>query len=42
MLTKYYRKRGWDERGIPKNSTLKKFGLTEVASQLNRYVALSE
>jgi aldehyde:ferredoxin oxidoreductase len=42
MLSKYYRKRGWDERGIPKKSTLKKFGLADVASQLNKSVALVE
>jgi aldehyde:ferredoxin oxidoreductase len=41
MLNKYYRKRGWDERGIPKKSTLKKFGLTEVANQLNKHIVLS-
>jgi aldehyde:ferredoxin oxidoreductase len=42
MLNKYYRKRGWDERGIPKKSTLKKFGLGDVANQLNKHVLLSE
>jgi aldehyde:ferredoxin oxidoreductase len=42
MLNKYYRKRGWDERGIPKKSTLKKFGLSDVANQLNKQVGLSE
>ena len=42
MLGKYYRKRGWDERGIPKKSTLKKLGLSDVATQLNRYVVLAE
>jgi aldehyde:ferredoxin oxidoreductase len=42
MLKKYYRKRGWDERGIPKKTTLKKLGLSEVAKQLEEYVNLSE
>lgn len=41
MLHQYYRKRGWDERGIPKKSTLKKFGLSEVANSLNKFVKLS-
>jgi aldehyde:ferredoxin oxidoreductase len=27
MLKKYYRIRGWDERGIPKEKRLKKLGL---------------
>jgi aldehyde:ferredoxin oxidoreductase len=42
MLQKYYKKRGWDERGIPKKITLKKLGLPDVAKQLNKYVKLSE
>jgi aldehyde:ferredoxin oxidoreductase len=42
MLQKYYRKRGWDERGIPKKITLKKLGLSDVAKQLGKYVKLSE
>jgi aldehyde:ferredoxin oxidoreductase len=42
MLQKYYRKRGWDERGIPKKITLKKLGLSDVAKQLGKYVDLSE
>ena len=42
MLNKYYRNRGWDERGIPKKSTLKKFGLGDAADQLNKVVLLSE
>jgi aldehyde:ferredoxin oxidoreductase len=42
MLQKYYKKRGWDERGIPKKITLKKLGLPDVAKQLNKYVTLSE
>lgn len=42
MLTKYYLKRGWDKRGIPKKSTLKKLGLSYVVNQLDSYVQLSE
>jgi len=42
VLKKYYRKRGWDERGIPKKTTLKKLGLSDVARQLETYVKLSE
>jgi aldehyde:ferredoxin oxidoreductase len=41
MLSKYYRKRGWDERGIPRKNTLKKLGLSDVAGQLGRHVKLS-
>ena len=40
MLNQYYMKKGWDERGIPKKSTLKKYGLGDVAGQLNKYVSL--
>jgi len=42
MLKKYYAKRGWDERGIPKRSTLQKLSLPEVAKQLENYVTLSD
>jgi aldehyde:ferredoxin oxidoreductase len=42
MLQKYYKKRGWDERGIPKKTTLKKLGLSDVAKQLDKYVKLSQ
>ena len=42
LLKKYYRKRGWDERGIPKKTTLKKLGLSDVARQLEKYIRLSE
>jgi aldehyde:ferredoxin oxidoreductase len=42
MLNKYYRKRGWDERGIPKKNTLKKFGLGDAANQLSKYVTLTK
>jgi len=42
MLQRYYRKRGWDERGIPRKETLKNLGLGDVAKQLNKHVKLSE
>ncbi|MGD0979341.1 MAG: aldehyde ferredoxin oxidoreductase family protein [Candidatus Bathyarchaeia archaeon] len=41
MLQMYYRKRGWDERGIPRKSTLKNLGLEHVANQLGGRVKLS-
>ncbi|MGQ9537976.1 MAG: aldehyde ferredoxin oxidoreductase family protein [Candidatus Bathycorpusculaceae bacterium] len=34
MLNMYYKKRGWDERGIPTKTTLEKQGLKDVAKQL--------
>jgi len=40
MLSKYYLKRGWDGRGIPTKTTLKKLGLEDVARQLRRRVKL--
>lgn len=42
MLKRYYRKRGWDERGIPKRTTLTKLGLGAVSKELKKYVKLSE
>jgi aldehyde:ferredoxin oxidoreductase len=42
MLQMYYRKRGWDERGIPRKSTLKSLGLEHAANQLGGRVKLSE
>ena len=41
MLQNYYKKRGWDERGIPKKLTLDKLGISSVAKELNKYVNLS-
>jgi len=41
MLQNYYKKRGWDERGIPKKATLSKLGVSNVAKELNKYVKLS-
>ena len=42
MLQMYYRKRGWDEKGIPRKSTLKNLGLKNIASQLNGVIKLAE
>ncbi|MEM3874903.1 MAG: aldehyde ferredoxin oxidoreductase family protein [Candidatus Bathyarchaeia archaeon] len=42
MLNMYYRKRGWDERGIPTKTTLEKLGLKDVTKQLRKRVKLWE
>jgi aldehyde:ferredoxin oxidoreductase len=42
MLSTYYEKRGWDERGIPKKPTLAKLGLLDEAKQLETYVKLED
>jgi aldehyde:ferredoxin oxidoreductase len=42
MLQRYYHKRGWDERGIPKKVTLNNLGLADVAKQLGKHVKLFE
>lgn len=42
MLQTYYKRRGWDERGIPTKKTLNGLGLDNVAKELNKYVKLSE
>ncbi len=42
MLSWYYEIRGWDERGIPRKSTLEKLGLNDVAKTLEKYVKLSQ
>jgi aldehyde:ferredoxin oxidoreductase len=42
MLKKYYKKRGWDERGMPTKTTLKKLGLSDVAKELSTCVNLSD
>ncbi|MEM2080748.1 MAG: aldehyde ferredoxin oxidoreductase family protein [Candidatus Bathyarchaeia archaeon] len=42
MLQRYYQKRGWDERGIPRKTTLKRLGLDDVAKQLGKYVKMAE
>jgi len=40
MLKTYYEKRGWDSRGIPTKSTLRKLGLEYVIGELSKYVEL--
>jgi len=40
MLQWYYQRRGWDRRGIPKETTLKRLGLEDVAKELKQYVQL--
>jgi len=40
MLKRYYKKRGWDERGIPTKTTLKKLGLENAVKQLKKRVKL--
>lgn len=42
MLNMYYKKRGWDERGIPTKTTLEKQGLRDVSKQLKKSVKLWE
>jgi aldehyde:ferredoxin oxidoreductase len=42
MLQTYYRKRGWDEHGIPKESTLANLGLKDVAQELKGHVKLAK
>lgn len=42
MLQTYYKKRGWDERGIPTKSTLARLGLGDVAKELGAHVNLSK
>ncbi len=42
MLKIYYELRGWDERGIPRRSTLERLGLGYVASELSKYVELKD
>jgi aldehyde:ferredoxin oxidoreductase len=41
LLDEYYRKRGWDKRGVPTKTTLEKRGLGQVAQELNKYVKLT-
>jgi len=41
MLQMYYKKRGWDSRGIPTKSMLTKLGLSDVAQELGKYVQLT-
>jgi len=41
LLSMYYEMRGWDERGIPRKTTLEKLGLSDVAAELEKYVKLT-
>ncbi len=41
MLQLYYKKRGWDSRGIPTTKTLSEVGLIDVAQELGQYVKLT-
>ena len=42
MLSWYYEARGWDERGVPRKSTLGKLGLGDVAAELEKITPLKE
>jgi aldehyde:ferredoxin oxidoreductase len=41
MLQIYYRRRGWDSRGIPTKAILKRLGLEGVSKELQSYVNLT-
>ncbi len=41
LLSYYYQKRGWDDRGIPTRATLEKFGLKDVTDELEKTVPLN-
>jgi len=41
MLQLYYKKRGWNNSGVPTKATLKKLGLADVARELSNYVQLT-
>ena len=41
MLQTYYKKRGWDSRGIPTKATLNKLDLADVATELGKHVQLT-
>jgi len=42
LLDMYYEMRGWDERGVPKRSTLEKLGLGFVAEKLSSIIELRD
>lgn len=42
MLKIYYQKRGWDERGVPRVTTLRKLKLDYIIPQLSKYITLQE
>jgi aldehyde:ferredoxin oxidoreductase len=41
MQQLYYKKRGWDNRGIPTKATLSRLGLPDVAAELSKHVTLT-
>ena len=41
MLLTYYKRRGWDTRGIPTRGTMEQLGLREESSELEKYVRLT-
>lgn len=41
LLGIYYEERRWDERGIPRKDTFEKLSLSEVATELGKYVKLN-
>ncbi|MFH1180415.1 MAG: aldehyde ferredoxin oxidoreductase family protein [Candidatus Bathyarchaeota archaeon] len=41
LLSSYYQKRGWDERGIPTKKTLKELDLAKEAEQFAKYAKLN-
>ncbi|MEA2090548.1 MAG: aldehyde ferredoxin oxidoreductase family protein [Thermoproteota archaeon] len=41
LLQVYYRKRGWDNRGLPTKKTMQRLGLSEEAKRLENYVKLT-
>ena len=41
MLQLYYKRRGWDSRGIPTTKTLVQLGLRDVAQELGQRVKLT-
>jgi aldehyde:ferredoxin oxidoreductase len=42
MLSMYYEMRGWDERGVPRRSTLERLGLEEIIPVLEDIVGLKQ
>jgi aldehyde:ferredoxin oxidoreductase len=42
MLSVYYEKKGWDMRGVPRQSTLDRIGLTQEAKELDDCVKLEK
>jgi len=40
LLSFYYEKRGWDDKGVPTRATMKKLGLSKEAEQLAKTVGL--